>query len=194
MGDKVDETHFRSLIGFLMYLIPTRHDILFSMNLLSRLMHCASELHLKVAKRVVRYIKGTVYYGVKYNRGKYFKLFGYSNCDLASSLDDMKSSLEYCFNINSIASTWYSKKHEIVAQTTSEDEFVVATPSIKQTIWLNNILANLGLNSKSSRQIFIDNPTIISISLNSIFHRKSDLLMLNYKLFYLREMQENDYL
>nr|KYP66217.1 hypothetical protein KK1_012504 [Cajanus cajan] len=65
-ADKVDEMHFRSLIGCLMYLTPTRPNILFPVSVLSRFMHCASELHLKATKRVVRYIKGTINYGVRY--------------------------------------------------------------------------------------------------------------------------------
>jgi len=44
-------------------------------------MHCASELHLKAAKRVERYIKETVNYGVKYYMVQEFKLFGFSDSD-----------------------------------------------------------------------------------------------------------------
>ena len=57
--EKVDEAHFRSLIGCLMYLSATRPDILNAVSILSRFMHCASEMHLKAAKRVSRYVKST---------------------------------------------------------------------------------------------------------------------------------------
>ena len=55
-SNKVDERLYKSLIGCLMYLTTTRPDIQFAVNLLSRFMHYASELHLKAAKRVLRYI------------------------------------------------------------------------------------------------------------------------------------------
>ena len=58
-AEKVDEGLCRSIIGCLMYLIARRPDIMHSVSLLSRYMHCASELHYKVAKKVLRYIKGT---------------------------------------------------------------------------------------------------------------------------------------
>jgi len=48
--DKVDEMHHRSMIDCLMYLTATRPDILFALSILSRFMHCASEVHLQVAK------------------------------------------------------------------------------------------------------------------------------------------------
>ena len=55
-AEKVEETYFRGLVGCLMYLTVTRPDILYVVSILSRFMHCASEVHLKAAKRVVRYI------------------------------------------------------------------------------------------------------------------------------------------
>ncbi|KAH9768805.1 hypothetical protein KPL71_011738 [Citrus sinensis] len=79
--EKVDQAYFRSLIGCLMYLTATRPDILNAVSILSRFMHCASEWHLKAAKRVLRYVKGTCNFGIKFTRSKEFKLFGYSDSD-----------------------------------------------------------------------------------------------------------------
>ncbi|XP_047259935.1 uncharacterized mitochondrial protein AtMg00810-like [Capsicum annuum] len=69
-ADKVDEGYYRSLIGCLTYLIATRPDILFVVSLLSRFMHYASGMHLRAAKRILRYIKGTVDYGVKFEKSQ----------------------------------------------------------------------------------------------------------------------------
>ena len=77
--EKVDEAHFRGLIRCLMYLSATRLDILIIVRILSWFMHNASEIHLKAAKRVVRYIKGTINFGIKFNKIKEFKLFGFSD-------------------------------------------------------------------------------------------------------------------
>jgi len=80
-ADKVDEGYFKSMIGCLMYLTTTRPDILFAVSLLSRFMHGASELHLRAAKRILRYVKGTVSYGVKFEKCQSFKLYGFSDSD-----------------------------------------------------------------------------------------------------------------
>ena len=108
--EKVEETYFRSLIGCLMYLTATRPDILYAISALSRFMHYDSEVHLKAAKRVVWYIKGTVDYGVKFQKIPNMKLFGYSDSDWGGSLDDMKSTSRYCFSLGSGSFSRCSKK------------------------------------------------------------------------------------
>ena len=80
-ADPVDEGLYRSLIGCLMYLIATRSDIMFLVSILSRFLNCASELHMVVVKRVLRYLKGTFSYEIKFCKVQEFKLQGYSNSD-----------------------------------------------------------------------------------------------------------------
>lgn len=71
-AEKVDEELYRSMIGCLMYLTATRPNIVHVVSLLSRYMHCASEIHLQAAKRVVRYIKGTSGYCFSFGSGFFF--------------------------------------------------------------------------------------------------------------------------
>ena len=65
---KVDEELYRSLIGCLMYLTTTRPDIMNAVSILSRYMHCASQIHFQAGKRILRYVKGTTDYGVKFSK------------------------------------------------------------------------------------------------------------------------------
>ena len=69
------------MIGCLMYLTATRPDIMYIVSLLLRYMHCASEIHFQTTKRVLRYVKGTIDYGIKFNQVKKFILHGYSDSD-----------------------------------------------------------------------------------------------------------------
>ena len=140
-----------------MYLTATRPDILFPVSVLSRFMHCASELHLKAAKRVMRYIKGTINFGVKYYQVQDFKLLGFSDSDWAGSFDDMKSTSGYCFSMGSGVFFWSSKKQEVVAQSTAEAEFIAIVTAVNQAIWLRNIMVDLGLKQDQSTEIFVDN-------------------------------------
>lgn len=188
-ADKVDEGYYRSLIGCLMYLTASRPDILFAVSLLSRFMHWASEMHLAAAKRILRYIKGTTDYGVKFEKCENFKLYGFSDSDWAGSVDDMKSTSGYCFSLGSGVFSWCSKKQEIVAQSTAEAEFIAATAAANQVLWLKKIMCDLHEEQKHNTEIFVDNQAAIAISNNPVFHGKTKHF--NIKLYYLREIQQN---
>jgi hypothetical protein len=72
----VDATLYRQMIGSLMYLMNTRPDICFDVNTLSRYMVEPRHVHLITAKHVMRYLKGTIEYGIKYDANCQFKLQG----------------------------------------------------------------------------------------------------------------------
>jgi hypothetical protein len=188
-ANKIDEGYFRSMIGCLMYLTTTRPDILFDVSLLSRFMYGASELHLRAAKRILRYVRGIVSYGVKFKKCQSFKLHGFSDSDWASSIEDMKSTSGYCFNLGSRVFSWCSKKQEIVAQSTAEAEFIAATAAVNQTLWLQKILHDLHIEEEEPTEISVDNQVAIAISHNPVFHEKTKHF--NIKLYFLREVQKN---
>lgn len=59
-GEKVNATLYKQIVGSLMYLTSTRPDIMHSVNLISRYMENLTDVHLLAAKRILRYLKGTV--------------------------------------------------------------------------------------------------------------------------------------
>ena len=58
---------YHHIIGSLMYLKNTKPDILFVVNTLIQFLRDLIHVHLTVAKHVLRYLKGTVEYGIKYH-------------------------------------------------------------------------------------------------------------------------------
>ncbi|XP_031280328.1 uncharacterized protein LOC116138799 [Pistacia vera] len=107
---RIDEGLYRSLIGCLLYLTATKLDLMYATSLLSRFMSNPSEIHLRVAKRVVRYIKGIPEFGVWFKRFEDFQLVRYSDSDWAGSIDDIRSTSDYMFFLDSGAACWLSKK------------------------------------------------------------------------------------
>ena len=66
-GEKLEEpSAYRSLVGSLLYLTATRPDLMFPAGLLSRFMSSPSNVHMRVAKRVLKYVKGTTNLGIWY--------------------------------------------------------------------------------------------------------------------------------
>ncbi|KAA0062710.1 putative mitochondrial protein [Cucumis melo var. makuwa] len=78
-GDDVDPSYSKSLVG--RCLTCSRPDILFNIGLVSRFIESPTTTHLKVAKRILRYLKGTLDYGLLYSSSKEFKLEGYCDSD-----------------------------------------------------------------------------------------------------------------
>ncbi|XP_042401463.1 uncharacterized mitochondrial protein AtMg00810-like [Zingiber officinale] len=109
-GEKVDPTLFKSLVGSLRYLTYTRPDILFGVGLVSRYMEAPTTSHLKIAKRILRYIKGTINYGILYVFSDDFMLVGYCDSDWAGDIDSRKSTTGFVFFMGNSAFTWNSKK------------------------------------------------------------------------------------
>ncbi|KAA0054704.1 putative mitochondrial protein [Cucumis melo var. makuwa] len=170
--DKVDEGYFRSLIGCLMYLTATRPDILNFVSILSCFMHCASELHRKAAKRVIRYVKGTSDFGVKFTRGKEFKLIGFFDSDWGGSIDDMRSTLGYCFTLGYDVFSWSLKKQEIVAQSTAKAEFIATTATANQALWLRKILLILIWSRRKAQRFLLISKLLLLFLIPLCFIRR----------------------
>ena len=102
-GMPVDPTHFKSLIGGLRYLVHTRPDIAFSVGIVSRYMEKPTMMHMTAAKRILRYVKGAIDFGLVYTQNSENKvLIGYSDSDLAGHIDDRKSTGGMVFYLNEV--------------------------------------------------------------------------------------------
>jgi hypothetical protein len=90
-SDLIDATLYRQIIGSLMYLTNTRPDICFAVNTLSQFLVEPRRAHLVAAKHVMRYLKGTMDYGLSYDGDHDFTLSGYTDADWEGSVADKKS-------------------------------------------------------------------------------------------------------
>jgi hypothetical protein len=92
--DEVDATMYRGMVGSLRYLCNTRPDLALSVGMISRYMQNLKVFHLLVAKRIMRYVKGTLICGILLPTQKddlVSKLIGYSDADWCGDKDDRKS-------------------------------------------------------------------------------------------------------
>lgn len=91
-GEIMDATMFKSMVGGLRYLLHIRTNISFSVRVVSRYMERPTKLHLEAVKRIMRYVKGTIHFGLVYSEdSKNNVLNGFSDSDLAGHLDDRRS-------------------------------------------------------------------------------------------------------
>ncbi|KAL4387066.1 hypothetical protein GQ457_09G030440 [Hibiscus cannabinus] len=188
-GEKLyDPSIFRSIVGSLLYMTATRPDLMFPATLLSRFLSSPTDVHLGVAKRVLRYVKSTLGEGLNYLKMDNVVLTGYSDNDWAGGLDDMKSTSGYVFNLGLGAICWSSKKQQVVAQSTIEAEFI-ATATANQAIWLRNLLSDLGFKQESATILLCDNKSAIAIAENHVQHGRTKHI--NVKFRAIREAEKN---
>ncbi|XP_070014743.1 secreted RxLR effector protein 161-like [Nicotiana sylvestris] len=90
-GSSINQTMYRGIIGSLLYLTASRTDIVFSVGLCARFQSNPKESHLKAAKRILRYLKGTQDLVLYYPLGDNFNLISYADANYAGYLVDKKS-------------------------------------------------------------------------------------------------------
>jgi hypothetical protein len=100
---------------------------MYGVNLISRFIEKPKEPRWKAGKRVLRYVNGTKYFGIKYSTSEDFKLIGYTNSDFGSNIDDSKSTSGCTFNFGIGMVSWTSRKHPILTLSSIEAEYVTAT-------------------------------------------------------------------
>jgi hypothetical protein len=185
-GKSVDSTKYKQIVGCLMYLLATRPDLAFSVCLIARYMERPTEMHLAAAKRILRYLKGTMNLGILYKRDLNRSLQGWTDSDYAGDLDDRKSTSGYVFKFGSSAISWSSKKQPIVTLSTTEAEFVAAASCVCQGMWLRSILQQLGQTQRKGIVIFCDNSSSIKLSKNPVMHGRCKHIDVRY--YFLRDL------
>jgi ATP-binding cassette subfamily B (MDR/TAP) protein 1 len=122
---------YASAVGSLMFvMVCTRPDIAQAVGAASRYMTNPGIEHWNTIKRILRYIKGTSNVALCYG-GSEFTVKSYVNSDFTSDLEKRKSTTSYVFIIAGGAVSWVSKLQTIVALSTTEAEYMIATQACK---------------------------------------------------------------
>ncbi|CAL9026844.1 unnamed protein product [Prunus brigantina] len=184
-SDLADEGLYRKIVGSLLYLTATRPDLMYAASLLSRFMTSPTKKHMGVARRVLRYVQGTLSYGIEYVRNQSATLVGFCDADWAGSEDDSRSTSGYAFSFGSGAFSWASVKQNTVALSTAEAEYVSASEATAQTIWLRFVLDDFGEMQSEATPLFCDNMSAISMAKNPVFHQRTRHI--NRRYHFIRE-------
>ncbi|KAI5336669.1 hypothetical protein L3X38_015937 [Prunus dulcis] len=172
-SEAANENEYRQIVGSLLYLTATRPDIMFASSLLARFMHNPTRKHMGTAKRVLRYIQGTLEFGIEFIKGKSATLIGYCDSDWAGSEDDRRITSGYAFTLGSGMFSWASIKQNTVALSTAEAEYVSAAEATSQAKWLRFVLEDFGEEQVEGTPILCDNTSAIAMAKNPVFHQKT---------------------
>ncbi|GKC06606.1 putative ribonuclease H-like domain-containing protein [Tanacetum coccineum] len=125
-AENLDVYLYRLMIGSLMYLTASRPDIMFVVCACARFQVTPKVSHLHAVKRIFRYLKGQSKLGLWYPRDSPFDLKAFSDSDYARASLDRKSITGGCQFLGKRLISWQCKKQTIVANSTTEAEYVAA--------------------------------------------------------------------
>ncbi|XP_073154008.1 secreted RxLR effector protein 161-like [Henckelia pumila] len=168
-----DATLFRYLVGSLFYLTITRPNISYSMGVVSQFMDKPCESHFIAAKRIMRYIKETLNFGLLYKQNLSFHLTGFVDADWAGDVNDRRSTTGYCFNTRSTTISWCSKKPNIVSNSSCDAEYVVVTMYTQECIWHKRLIQEIFSILHYPVPIHCENESAIKLAGNPVFHART---------------------
>ncbi|GJR54971.1 hypothetical protein Tco_1405492 [Tanacetum coccineum] len=171
-AENMDVHLYRSMIGSLMCLTASRPDIMFAVCACARFQVTPKVSHLHAVKRIFRYLKGQPKLGLWYPRDSPFDLEAFSDSDYAGASLDRKSTTGGCQFLGKRLISWQCKKQTIVANSTTEAEYVAAANCCGQVLWIQNQMHDYMFNFMNTK-IYIDNESTICIVKNPVFHSKT---------------------
>ncbi|KAH9071988.1 hypothetical protein Ae201684P_021125 [Aphanomyces euteiches] len=144
-ADDTRDVPYQSLIGALQYLVSaTRPDIASAIRYLSSHNHDHNQTHWRMAKRVLKYLKGTANMGPLYDGLVPTAPVAFSDADFANDSNDSKSITGALIMLAGAAVVYLSRKQSLVEQSTTEIEFIAAAEAAKNIIWTAQLLDEMG--------------------------------------------------
>ncbi|OWB64646.1 hypothetical protein B5S29_g5835 [[Candida] boidinii] len=169
-----DASRYRSMVGKLLFASNTvRPDLSYAVSVLSRYIKDPKDIHMKAAKQVLRYVKGTLDAGLVYRSIGSFQLIGYCDADWANDKSDRASNTGYVFKLSDGPISWRSKKQATVAQSSTEAEYLALGDAVRELLWLRQLLNQLPVNTTGTPLLYEDNNGCILLASHPVFHSRT---------------------
>lgn len=179
---------YRELVGALTYLaMATKPDICHAVSFLGQFNNCFRKTHWNAAKRVLRYLKGTMDLGIMYRPSRQ-QVSGFVDADWGNCIDDRRSCTGYAFILSSGPVSWDSKKQRTIALSSTEAEYMAMTEAAKEGIYLKNFLEEI-YHGKPDIKMYSDSLSALRLAQNPVYHAKSKHI--DIKHHFIQEVLQN---
>lgn len=165
-GSINEKLPYRELIGCLMYVsLTTRPDLAAVVNYFSRFQCNSNPDHYTYAKRMLKYIKGTIDLKLVYKRNEDAEpLIGFADADWANDTIDRKSVSGNVFQVYGNTVSWSSHKQSTVSLSSTEAKYIALSECSCEAIWLRKLLRELRVTCDGPTVLFEDNQSCIQIA------------------------------
>jgi hypothetical protein len=131
-----DATSYQSLTGTLQYLTFSRPDIAYTVQQVCLHMHTPREPHLTALKRILRYLRGSLDYGLLLRPSPTSELVVYTDADWAGCPDTRRSTSSYAVFLGANLVSWATKRQPIVSRSSAEAEYRAVANGVAEASWL----------------------------------------------------------
>eukprot|EP00963_Diacronema_lutheri_P007771 scaffold671_cov394-Pavlova_lutheri.AAC.1 len=166
------QTIYQKIVGQLQYLgATTRPDLSQATSVLARFNSCPTTTHWKAIRGTLKYLNGTQqltmqYCGTKEDTNQEVQITAYSDADYASNKENRRSRTGYAIMTMGALVSWQSKLQTTIATSTTEAEYQAASATIKETLWIRNLVKQLLEPTAVKVTIFIDNQSALRLLKN----------------------------
>ena len=136
-------------------------------------------MHKAVTRRILKYLKGTKDWSLTFSGRKGLTLKGYSDADWGAG-EDRKSISGYIFILAGGAVSWSSKKQSTIALSSMEVEYIALVQAVKESIWIQRLLSDLGRKAEDQDLIREDNQGAIALAHNPEYHARTKHIDIQY--------------
>ncbi|RVE41341.1 hypothetical protein evm_014011 [Chilo suppressalis] len=170
---------YRNLIGCLLYVaVCSRPDIAHTVGVLSQFNSCYSEAHWKAAKRVLRYLKGTLNHRLTFKKSG-LQVTGYVDADWAGSTD-RRSYTGFLFRMGDSVTSWESRKQKTIALSSTEAEYMALSDACKEALFIGFFLKECLIESSDGHHNILLNKGHIIFHCTSTFSETKPLFRRRY--------------
>jgi hypothetical protein len=175
-----DPSLYRSIVGSLQYLSLTRPDISFAVNKVCQFLQRPTIPHWTAVKRILRYLKHTLFHGLFLRRQSATQLHAFSDADWAGCPDDRRSTGGYCIFLGHNLISWSSRKQATVSRSSTEAEYRSLANATAELQWLQSLLKELGVFLHSPPTLWCDNLGATYLTANPLFHARTKHIEIDF--------------
>ncbi|CAD7000790.1 unnamed protein product [Ceratitis capitata] len=146
-------------------------DLAFAVNFLSQFNTNYNSEHWKVAKRVLRYLKGTLNYGLFYEQTDE-ELYAVADADWGGNLTDRRSYSGYAFILAGVVISWEARKQKTVSPSSTESEYMALSEATREALYLREMLNEIGFKHKGIT-IYNDSQSAQKLVQSNAFHSRT---------------------
>ncbi|GJU61841.1 ribonuclease H-like domain-containing protein [Tanacetum coccineum] len=164
-----DPTLYRSLAGALQYLTFTRPNLSYAVQQACLYMHDPRDPHLNTLKRILRYVRGTLDYGLQLHVSSTTQLSAYTDADWVGCLVTRRSTSGYCVFLGDNLLSWSAKRQVTLSRSSAETEY----RGVAETAWIRNLLCELHTPLFTATLVYCDNVSVVYMSANLVQHQRT---------------------